>query len=157
MFVHLHEPENSESQVQFGGRARLPPDWLILSQIWLVDSSLCTSHHLNPLHERSQHVAADGSLRLSGWSLFFIICIYMKINSFFPHRWRLCQLLITMWFTAYIWLGNRFLCCESSFGESRNAGARGQVIAHFMHIFKSPVTFWICHKTKSRSFAFSFP
>lgn len=87
IFVHLHEPENSESQVEFGGRgrARLPPDWLILSQIWLVDSSLPTSHHLNPLHERSQHVAADSSLSLSVWSLFLIICIYMKINRFFPN------------------------------------------------------------------------
>lgn len=107
MFVHLHEPENSESQVQFGGRARLPPDWLILSQIWLVDSSLCTSHHLNPLHERSQHVA-DGSLRLSGWSLFFIICIYMKINRFFPtgdasaSYWLPCDSLHTSdWVTGF--------------------------------------------------------
>lgn len=46
--------------------------------------------------------------RLSGWSLFFIICIYMKINSFFPtgdasaSYWLPCDSLHTSdWVTGF--------------------------------------------------------
>lgn len=135
IFVHLHEPDNSESQVQFGGRGRARLRVNPISDL-IGGFFSPTSHHLNPRHERSQHVAVDSSLRLSGWSLFSIIYIYMKINSFLQHSFTCPQVtplpVIDYHVIHCIYLtGNRFLCCESIFGEDRRSTRTGQSCCSF--------------------------
>lgn len=105
------------------------------------------------------------------WQLTQVIRLIVVLNhlhlyenkKFFPSKfqhWFSCPQVtplpvITMWFTDWV----TGFCAVSPFLENPEASEhehRSVLLLIFMHIFKSPVTFWICHKTKSRSFAFSF-